>query len=219
MIFSIEISRTLQQLRSTLLETENESTLNFLSFFSGPIPRKNMTRISQNSYVVGNGQMAQLTSSECKAVQQVCGVLSQKTAQVYSRLYHNNALYHSTMYIRGQGKRNSCICSFRDIDTNETKYGEIQKFCIMSRNIALVRELKKTSSSLLQRAGNPGRECLREYAVVNITSSFIIEVETPSTDAILAVPVELLHDVCVYVMLPGKNYAYIVRQPNNFEQL
>lgn len=52
---------------------------------------------------------------------------------------------------------------------------------------------------------------------MDLTSSFIVEVEAPLPETILAVPVDSLDGVCVHVVLPSKDYGYVVRQPNNFE--
>ena len=56
----------------------------------------------------------------------------------------------------------------------------------------------------------------------DVTSSFIVEILTPSSDTadtILAVPLDLLDGVFVHVVLPSKDFDYVVRQPNNFEHL
>ena len=42
--FAIDVSQTLQQLSTPLSKIEDEMTLDYLSFFAGTLPRKNMVR-------------------------------------------------------------------------------------------------------------------------------------------------------------------------------
>ena len=170
--------------------------------------RKNMTRVGPATYAIERMHPSSLTDDGNRAVRLICG---KGTVSTFTRLYYKGTLYHSMAYTRGQGKRNRCVCCFNG------RFGVIQKFCIGTKIVALVKELEKTLSTLLQRSGNPGRHILREYAKVDILSEFIIEVEPSDSQPIVAISIDCLSRVCVYIQIPDCDFDYVAIQPNNFE--
>ncbi len=216
LVFSLEVNHALQQLCPVLAEHESEATLSYLTFSSSSISRKSMSSLGPHQYSVGRIYQSTMSSEEAMALRRVCGIRPPKFVSTFDRLHLNGVLYHSVAYSRGQGKRNSCVCSFTQ-GTNECRFGVIQKFCITVKNVAIVHEFTKSSSSLLQRAGNPGRQILKDYAEVDLLDSFVHEVKKYTKPAVVAVPLEDLGGVCVHVVIPNTNYDYVVQQPNCFE--
>ena len=72
-------------------------------------------------------------------------------------------------------------------------------------------------SSLLKRSGDSGRSALQQFADVDLLKLFIFEVFPP--DTVVAIPIEQLEGVCVYITLQDCPFHYVVVQPNHFEQL
>ena len=171
-------------------------------------------RIASHTYIVGKTYFDSLSRDEYSAVSsQSVGTVG-PTVEIFSRLYHNGNLYHSVSYRREQGKRNSSVCCYHDEDHN-LKFGEIQKFCRTTRALVVLKQLRVTESSLLKRFGLPGRDVLQQYAEVDLLSSFIHEVSQPSNT--IAIPIEQLKGLCVFIHLPHRSFDYVVLQPNSFE--
>ena len=214
LVFSVQVSQTLQRLHSHLAENEDERTLQFLSFCSNILPRKTMSRIASHTYIVGKTLVDSLSRDEYSAVSsQSVGTVG-PAVEIFSRLYHNGSLYHSVAYRREQGKRNSSVCCYHDEDHN-LMFGEIQKFCRTTRALVVVKQHCVTESSLLKRFGLPGRDVLQQYAQVDLLSSFIHEVSQPGTT--IAIPIEQLKGLCVFIHLPHRSFDYVVLQPTSFE--
>ena len=72
-------------------------------------------------------------------------------------------------------------------------------------------------SSLLKHFGISGRRVLQQFADADLLGSFVFEV-FPS-DTIVAVPVDQLQGVCVYVTMGDHPFNYVILQPNHFEHL
>ena len=214
LVFSVQVNQALQQLHSHLLDNEGEETINFLSYCRHAIPRQTMSRITAHTYIVGKICFTELSEDELSAVAtETLGELPPKVETFY-RLYHRGDLYYSTSYQKENGKRNCCVCCYRD-EAGNMKFGQIQKFCQTTKFLTIMKVFTMSSSTFLRRAGNPGRRALQQYAEVDLLSSFMFEVYPPSTT--LAIPIEQLQSRCVLVTNQGKNFDYIFLQPNNFQ--
>ena len=80
--------------------------------------------------------------------------------------------------------------------------------------IALISPFQLTDGSILSTSGNPGRETLRQYAEIDLLSSFVIQV-TKQLLPLIAVPITDVLDKCIKVS--GKRHDYVIKLPNNYE--
>ena len=72
------------------------------------------------------------------------------------------------------------------------------------------------TSSVLKRSGASGRRVLQQFADVDLLGSFVFEVY-PS-DTTVAIPAELLEDMCVYITVRNCP-IHVTVQPIHFKQL
>ena len=85
--------------------------------------------------------------------------------------------------------------------------------------MALVREMKSSSSTLLTRAGNPCRQILNEYQRVDYLDSFYKEVLAASDSSDLkAIPVAAITGKAIQIQLCNSDYKYVIKQPNHYER-
>ena len=200
------------------MDLESVNNLSFIPSLREHAFRKNMLSLLPGTYSVGNMSSVKLSRNECEAINSAfttnCTTSTVVTA--FSRLYHNNTLMYSMLYMEHtvDGKRNSTTCSF--ICDNKERFGVIQKFvlCQSLPPIAIIKPYVPTASSLLGSLGNSGRRVLQTYAEVDILSSFFIQVKKELSDDILAVPIAKLASKCVKV---SSHESYIVKIPNPYE--
>ena len=210
MVFSINVEQTLQLFYPSLQKQESANTLDFLCELSGDAPRKNILQVGDHMYFVGKTQLRQFSTAEC----QILGKPPNSTALSAGRCFYKGTLYHSTAYLKGQGKRNCTVCSF--IDGSVEKFGQIEFFTNTSEPIAVIRVFERTGSSLLTRTENPCRDILNEYKRIDYIDSFITEIKVPnSTCDIQAIPVRVITGKAIHLRLFNSNYEYVLKQPNN----
>ena len=121
--------------------------------------------------------------------------------KTFNRLYSKGVLYHSVSYKREGGKQNSSICCYHD--------GVNLKF----RQSTEVYRTK--TFSVLKHCSVSGRCVLQQLADADNLGSFIFEV-FPS-DTVVAVPIEQLQGLCVYVTMQDCSFNYAITLPNHFD--
>lgn len=211
--FSIHICHVLGSLADRLFEIESEDTLQFIAPLSSKhsFTRKNMAPLLPGIYSIGNIQSIHATQDELSALQNVNFTGSSILA--FQRIYMHDTILYSCQYC-GEGKRDSSVCCYRGVDGTK-HYGVIHKFCF-SPPVALITPFRKTSSSLLKRAGNPCRQILKNYAEVDLVGVFAIEVHNEVLP-LCAIPISSLLSKCVKVSCKDSIYSYIINIPNNYE--
>jgi hypothetical protein len=214
LIFSVQVNQALQHLSTFLTDNEDEKTLKFLSYCQNSLPRKNMLQIAPHVYMVGTLHYSNLTDEEHRAISLLSlGSVGSKV-ESFSRMFCNGVLYHTTSYKREGGKRNSSVCCYHD---GSLKFGEIQRFCRTTKTFAIIKSMAASPSSLLKRCGISGRHVLQQFADADLLGSFVFEVFPP--DTVVAVPIEQLQGVCVYMQMQNRPINYVTLQPNHFEHL
>lgn len=207
--FALDVNQAIGNLADKLVSVENEQTLHFLAPLSSLInqPRR-MTMILPGIYSIGKLQSANFSRDEVTAIRKLTNQDS-TTILAFKRLYfHDTTLYSSQQ----ERKRNSSCCCY--VLEGIRQYGVIQKFCF-SPPVVLLKPYQKTSSSLLQTVGDPCRGRLKEYAKLDMLSSFFVEVS--KLLPVCAVPISSLLCKCVQVSPKNSLYSYIIHIPNNFE--
>lgn len=213
LVFSIDICQTLQVLCDRLEDVESEQTLSFLSDTLGKHVRNNMQEILPGTYSIGSYIHQDLSQEEQGALADLTATRTSR-AMVFSRLYHNGTILHSTEYGREDSKRNSTVCSF--VVTATEQVGVIQKFINCTPPIALLKVFRQSRSSLLKSVGTPGRQNLQSYADVDILSAFIFRVHKRLPNTLRAVPIANIVSKCIRIDCPGR-YDCVVKLPNHFE--
>ena len=196
LIFSVQVSQALQHLSTYLIDHEDEKTLKFLAFCQNSLPRKNMLQIAPHIYIVGTFCYTNLTDEEHTAISlQSLGSIGSRL-ETFTRLFSNGVLYHSVSYKREGGKRNSSICCYHD-----------------GNGLKFLKSMVASPSSLLKRFGVSGRRVLQQFSDADLLESFVFGC------SIVAVPIEQLQGVCVYVTIRDRPFNYAIVQPNHFEHL
>lgn len=212
LVFFTEVEQTLQSFHSTLCTQESERTMEFLAQMRGDAPRKNMQAVGDHTYIVGKVLEKTVDEEEARVLE----ISHNTTRRTFTRLFHNGTMYHSLCYQKGQGKRNSTVCTLRSDQGLE--FGVIKRFVLNPEPVAIVRVFKYTSSTLLQRAGNPNRDVLKEYKRIDIANSFFHEVRPQENYSLKMFPVEAITGKAVYIDLHNSLYNYVVQQPNSYER-
>ncbi len=211
LLFNVDVSLTLQLVHPHLVRSESERTMEYIDRVSHIAPRSNMTHISQHTYAVGQIRVTTVTTEQSEALD------SEGLMEVFTRLFKDGALYHSTSYGRGSnGRRDNTTCSFRGTD-NSVLFGQVELFVSKPVPTALIRELQPTEESLIQQAGHPCRSTLVVYQEVDLLSSFIAPINKPTRSSPLkAIPIERILGKAV--IINSTSHSYVIAQPNNYER-
>ena len=105
LVFSVDVDLTMQLVQGDLEQNDGEQTLSYLAKLRGQVPRASMTSIGESVYCVGKLDYAEVTEEEATALS-----ITSTRVRTFSRAYLRGVLYHSTLYDKGKGKRNSRIC-------------------------------------------------------------------------------------------------------------
>ena len=155
LVFNIDIYQTLQLLHPHLVELESAQTLEFLDSLNGKGLQRDMTRTSEHSYIIGKTATKCLTIEESRAVGIPIGNI-----QIFTRLNHHGAIYHSSHYKKGAGKRNNQTCYFK-VDCQ--KFGHLQYFVLYPWPVAVVKIFELTGNTFFGRAGQSCHRILEDY--------------------------------------------------------
>jgi hypothetical protein len=208
--FSLDVTQAIGNLADKLVEVENEQTLKFLAPLSSLIAKpRAMTLILPGIYSIGRLLSADFTHEEVTAVRNLYPTQATSNIMVFRKLYFHDTVLHSSQQER---KRDSCTCCYTF--EGMKNYGVITKFCF-SPPIVLLKPYKRTASSLLRTAGNPGRECLKEYAKHDLLGAFVVKVS--DLLPVCAVPISSLLCKCAHISCHNPPNSYVVHIPNNFE--
>ena len=123
-------------------------------------------------------------------------------------------ILHSRAYPKSDGKRNNTVCSYSD-ETNEVKFAQIEKFIEGEEQMVVVKDLKRSSRSLLSCAGNPCRDSLKMYKEVDLLSRIIHVVER-ETGTIKVIKLADIKGKGVLIKTVDRTFA--IHQPNSFER-
>lgn len=102
------------------------------------------------------------------------------------KLFKDGEIFHSTSYKDNKSLRNDTICSFEQ--SNSVCYGEIVLFLFKPRLLALINVLHTRGLSLVDQAGNPGREVLMPYKDVNFLEKYFIPID-PDKSSLVAIEI------------------------------
>ena len=211
-LFNINVGYTLQLLHPRLAEHESNSCMTYI--YQSIAPRSNMTRIAQNTYIVGPSYVT-LPNLE---VRSALGTDCHERVEAFSRLYKDGTLYYSTDYTRAcHNKRDDTVCSFHEPSSDSSSFGWIELFILSPRPSVLLRKLQPVDKSLINEAGHPCRPQLTVYRQVNLLSSYIVPIAIPtsSTPLICVSLDQCVLSKAVIVSVSDKHYA--IAQPNKVE--
>ena len=208
LLFNLDVNLTLQQLYPNLEKHESDQVLEFLSPCAHVSRQHNMYYIANHMYAVGKLQSASLTTEQAFALGTGVGT----KVELFTRLYAQGVLYHSTSYHRSEGKRNSTMCKFAT-SGGEHSFGQIHAFIAHPFQCALVWECTFCPITLMEQAGPPSRDTLQVHKDVDILNSFIKPFL--GYTQLRAVPLQRLLGKAVF--LSGTDCNYIAPQPNSWE--
>lgn len=163
LLFSIEVSQTLNQLEDRQRDTETPETLDFLS----STPCRAMI---SGRYLVGRTFSTQLSLEERRAMKNLTGVWP-SVVSTFNEVYHNGTCFRTNK--KENCKRDNSVCTFRE--QSREWFGVIVNCCLATEPIVIIREFN-ASGSFLNEIGTPCRATLQEYAQIDLLSSFIIRV-------------------------------------------
>ncbi|XP_064381793.1 uncharacterized protein LOC135330772 [Halichondria panicea] len=171
--------------------------------------RKNMTKLSENTYIVGRLVASKLTSEQSLVL---CRT---GTVQVFFRLFKNGVIFHCRKYSRAlTGKRRNTHCCF--VSNGAEEFGEIELFIYGTEPCALIRKNIPFSSTLLHMTGNPSRAILSTYMQADLLNNYIVPVDVSTSHSLEVVSLSNILSKAVFVN--AFNRSYCVKQPNTLER-
>lgn len=206
--FAADVIQTLNLVQTQLEDKESKATLDFIARMSGRAPRGNMRMLKDHIYAIGQTKLMPLNSYESILVRE-------EHAPVFARACCNGIIYYSEQHYGGQGKRNNTICTY--YHNEKLSFGKILKFIDLSNPIAIVQEFEDYPTGLLQQAGHPCRQELKDYVEVDLLSGYIHALK-PNPDKTYVIELEQLLGKVVLIMPPMSPCIYAILQPNNFER-
>lgn len=108
LLFSVDVSVTLQHIYPLLRGTETHETLSYLSAVGHTEVRNNMHEIQAHVYAVGKRFPIALVGNNADAVGLEAGTI----VEAFTRLYKDGVLYHSQAYSRLRGKGTTLYVCF-----------------------------------------------------------------------------------------------------------
>lgn len=208
LIFNIDVSYTLQYIHKQLLQCESERVLHYLNQSSQLIARHDMISLGLHSYAIGQCKMAKPTQEQSVTLGNT------ENIKIFSRLFKDGIIYYSKNYQSQGGKRDNIHCQYQN-ESGEHCFGEIEVFTMTPIPSAFIRQLKPTSPSLVNRAGNPCRNSLMKYQSVDLLGSYIVPVKLCNSILYTITIDSIIAKVCIISEL---NNLYCVVQPNNTER-
>ena len=206
-LFNIDVSHTLQQVRKRLLTCENENTVQYLNYLTNLTPRSNMIKVGMHSYIVGQRKVTSQTPEESS----IFGC-----TEIFFRLLKDGVMYYSTRY-NPNGKRDNSHCCYHDNMDGSLQFGQIQVFTNSRIPCALVKKLHPLSPSIINKAGHPCRSVLSDYQQADLLNNYMFPVELPTENfPLVAVPIHCI--ISKLVIISSSNACYCVKQPNSFER-
>jgi hypothetical protein len=204
--FAADVAQTLNLVQTQLEKKESAASLNFIAKMSGCAPRGNMRKLIDHVYAIGKTNFMPLSRSESI-------VIGMESVPVFTRACCNGVIYHSKQHYHSQGKRNNTVCVYY---RNEIlSFGTIQKFIDGSDPVAIVKEFELYPRSLLQQAGQPCRQALKDYLQADLLSNYIHALK-PNPEQIFAINLKQLHGKAVLITPPVSPCVYGILQPNKF---
>ena len=206
LMFNMDVAYTLQLVHHNLAQIESSETIAFLDKSSRLAPRSNMSRIGEHTYIVGPCNIKTPTHEQSIALG------GSEPVPCFFKLFKDGVVYHASTGVNRR-KRDSTVCCFQTTN-NETHFGRITLFVNSTSPLALVREFRQPSQSMLQQAGPPCRARLAAYKEYDLLSSFITVVDESCITPLLAIPIKFIQSK---VVVKNQVCTYIVKQPNQFE--
>ena len=151
LVFNVDVQQTLQLLYPYLLKSESAELLDFLS---RKTQNRAMHKIGEHTYILGKTMRKHISAEESELLG-----IPHGTIETFTRVYHNGTIYHSSLYIKGEGKRNNQVCYFRK---DNLKFGKLQYFVLNPYPAAIVKVFEPSGSTILERAGNSCRQVLED---------------------------------------------------------
>lgn len=209
LVFVTDAIQTLQIVQNSLEARESEVTLEYLSKITGRAPRTNMVKQDEAVYSIGKIKSTQLKTEYSLQ-------LSLPTsAPTFQRACINGTIFHSKAYIRGQGKRDSTVCSFED-SAGAICFGTIEQFILAPEPVAVVKVYRQYPQSYLEQAGNPCRPILQVYKNADILQQHIHAVDKKLFD-LCTVSLRSIRRKSILIAVPTLKCHYVISQPNKFE--
>jgi len=206
LIFNSDALVTLQFLETHIGKDPKVSA--FLDSASHKKMKLNMIPISKHCYHVGPSTLVELTREQSL----VLHCEPSTSCECFFRLFKDGEMFHSITYKDNKSLRNDTVCSFQD--NNAICYGEIVLFVLKPDPIALINVLHTRGLSLIDQAGNPGRETLMPYKDVNFLENYFIPID-PDKCSLIAIGISNIKGKPVLV--ETDSIKCIVVQPNKYE--
>lgn len=147
LLFSINVSITMQLLHPALSSHEDASTMEFIDHISKAAPKSNITMISDHMYIA-------LTDKQCRGFN--CS--NNTVCSTFSKLFKDGIIYYASCSQDDGVLRNDTVCMFEADDS--IQFGKIELFiagtAIQEETpTALIYKLPRQNNSILQQAGHP----------------------------------------------------------------
>ena len=216
--FSLDVKLSLQEIYVHLEEKDTDKLLDYLKYTSNNQSKK-IVKL-KHGYALSTVAEYDLAPVEYDGARKLSNLASTRI-KIFHKLLYNGIILHSTIADEGT-KRNSSYCCYRDVNTNEECFGEIQKFgeCSSLGTIAFIKKIHKTQSNILKKSGKPCRQLLDTHAEISLISQFIIEVNPHHDGAIQCIPIPSIVSNCILIeptIQSSTSNMYIVKIPNNYE--
>ena len=109
LLFSLHLNQRLDSLQDELLSIESERVLSFLGLSNTDSQQKHGQLLFPGSYVVGNTYTSVIGEGVQGKIRHLIGDCPREACS-FSRVYHQENIFHSLKYGRSDGKRNSTVC-------------------------------------------------------------------------------------------------------------
>lgn len=210
LVFNLDVQQTLQLLHPCLMKCESAELLDFLAVMNGKNRNRDMQKIGEHTYILGKTMQKHISADESELLG-----IPQGTTQIFTRVYLNGTIFTSSLYVKGEGKRNNQMCFFR-IDGH--KFGRLQYFILNPHPAAIVKVFEPSGSTILERAGYSCRQVLEDYKEVNFLSMFVHEIKPPTDHGhLMMIPISKIEGKAVHLELYNSQFDYVLKQPNNYE--
>ena len=214
LVFSYQVQKALPSIGKKLEELESPTVARYLR---DQMKSEKPTPIAKETYLVGKLKHERVDHEVRMALGEAGANLRTDVLPVFGRIKKSGVVYHSYLHSKGQGLRNSSICMFADLSTDETCFGHIKLFCVVKNiQVTIVEQFEVTGGSPLDELRCPQLSELRNSN--KVLKNIIYEVKKLSISSkIVAIPTSSILSKCVHIPVKYSPVDYIVVQPNLFE--